>query len=170
MTIYQELLDRQKQLQEEGVKLGQPREVSFDHLQMAYLDELGELIHELKPKWSWWKKPGGSKTVDPEQVVGEAADLLHFVLINTLERPRLRDRWWVPEDEVMQVEVKDGGKLAWRCLTELARGIPDLDIFFTDIAHVMALVGKDVDDLVAEYFRKSEANLKRWNAVPQGAV
>lgn len=48
----------------------------------AILDELGELNHELKANWCWWKS--SQKPVDRERVLEEFVDVLHFCLSKTL--------------------------------------------------------------------------------------
>lgn len=48
------------------------------NLSFAILDEVGELTHELKGKWCWWKKT--QPQVDEEKVLGELVDIWHFVL------------------------------------------------------------------------------------------
>ncbi|WP_290450906.1 dUTP diphosphatase [Faecalibaculum rodentium] len=44
----------------------------------AVLDEIGELNHELKADWCWWKKT--QAPVDEKKVLEEFVDVLHFVL------------------------------------------------------------------------------------------
>lgn len=44
----------------------------------AILDEIGELNHELKADWCWWKKT--QAPVNREKVLEEFVDCLHFVL------------------------------------------------------------------------------------------
>lgn len=44
----------------------------------AVLDEIGELNHELKADWCWWKKT--QAPVDKTKVLEEFVDCLHFVL------------------------------------------------------------------------------------------
>lgn len=44
----------------------------------AILDEIGELNHELKADWCWWKKT--QTPVDDKKVMEEFVDVLHFVL------------------------------------------------------------------------------------------
>ena len=44
----------------------------------AILDEIGELNHELKADWCWWKKT--QAPVDEKKVLEEFVDVLHFVL------------------------------------------------------------------------------------------
>lgn len=53
-------------------------EINKENLRMAILDEVGELTHELKGEWCWWKKT--QAPVDYEKVLGELVDIWHFVL------------------------------------------------------------------------------------------
>ena len=53
-------------------------EIDEEKLNMAILDEVGELTHELKANWCWWKK--SQTPVDNEKVLGELVDIWHFVL------------------------------------------------------------------------------------------
>ena len=53
-------------------------ELDKDKLSFAILDEVGELTHELKGDWCWWKKT--QPQVDEEKVLGELVDIWHFVL------------------------------------------------------------------------------------------
>lgn len=53
-------------------------EIDEEKLNMAILDEIGELNHELKANWCWWKKT--QAPVDEEKVLGELVDIWHFVL------------------------------------------------------------------------------------------
>lgn len=55
--------------------------IDEDKLSLAILDEVGELTHELKGKWCWWKKTQAQ--VDNSKVLGELVDVWHFVLIYT---------------------------------------------------------------------------------------
>ena len=49
-----------------------------EKLQLAIIDELGELTHELKGDWCWWKKT--QKPVDRKRVLEELVDVYHFVM------------------------------------------------------------------------------------------
>lgn len=49
-----------------------------DNTYLALLDEIGELNHELKKEWCWWKKT--QAPVNREKVLGELADVAHFCL------------------------------------------------------------------------------------------
>lgn len=52
--------------------------IDEEKLSFAILDEIGELTHELKANWCWWKKT--QAPVDEEKVLGELVDIWHFVL------------------------------------------------------------------------------------------
>ena len=45
---------------------------------LTEIDEVGELTHELKGNWCWWKKT--QPKVDKSKVLGELVDVWHFVL------------------------------------------------------------------------------------------
>lgn len=53
-------------------------EIDEEKLNLAILDEVGELNHELKANWCWWKKT--QAPVDSEKVLGELVDVWHFAL------------------------------------------------------------------------------------------
>lgn len=50
----------------------------IDRIGRAMLDELGELNHELKSSWCWWKNT--QKQIDDAKVLEEFADVVHFCL------------------------------------------------------------------------------------------
>lgn len=52
--------------------------IDEEKLCFAILDEVGELTHELKGNWCWWKKT--QPQVDKEKVLEELVDIWHFVL------------------------------------------------------------------------------------------
>lgn len=56
-------------------------ELDEEKLNLAILDEIGELTHELKGNWCWWKKT--QPKVDDAKVLGELVDVYHFVLSYT---------------------------------------------------------------------------------------
>lgn len=83
--MIEDMLDMQVKLDEVLLKV---RGFTYRDLlrQRAYdraiLDELGELNHELKGDWCWWKK--SQKPVDRQRVLEEFVDVLHFCLSQTL--------------------------------------------------------------------------------------
>jgi len=55
------------------------RDVEERRWEAAWLDELGELNHELKSRWCWWKKT--QKPENREKVLEELVDVWHFGLM-----------------------------------------------------------------------------------------
>ena len=51
-----EMFTMQKALNEAILKEYGEDSITEEKLQLAIIDELGELTHELKGDWCWWKK------------------------------------------------------------------------------------------------------------------
>lgn len=76
--LIKEMLQMQKKLDEAIMEEYGLTEIDEENLRMAILDEVGELTHELKGEWCWWKKT--QAPVDRKKVLGELVDIWHFVL------------------------------------------------------------------------------------------
>lgn len=76
--LIKEMLQMQKKLDEAIMEEYGLTEIDEENLRMAILDETGELTHELKGNWCWWKKT--QAPVDMGKVLGELVDIWHFVL------------------------------------------------------------------------------------------
>lgn len=76
--LIKEMLQMQAKLDEAIMKEYGLTEIDEENLRMAILDEVGELTHELKANWCWWKKT--QAPVDDKKVLGELVDIWHFVL------------------------------------------------------------------------------------------
>ena len=76
--LIKEMLQMQAKLDESIMKEYGLNEIDKENLRMAILDEVGELTHELKGNWCWWKKT--QAPVDDKKVLGELVDVWHFVL------------------------------------------------------------------------------------------
>ncbi len=76
--LIKEMLQMQKKLDEAIMEEYGLTEIDEENLRMAILDEVGELTHELKANWCWWKKT--QAPVDMRKVLGELIDVWHFVL------------------------------------------------------------------------------------------
>lgn len=73
-----ELLKRQSMLNDKFKEKMGIDKLDPKLIKVAYLDEVGELIHELKPLWCYWKKQ--HKEIDKQRVLEELSDCLHFAL------------------------------------------------------------------------------------------
>ena len=78
IDLIKEMLQMQAKLDEAIMKEYGLAEIDKKNLGFAILDEVGELTHELKGDWCWWKK--SQAPVDEEKVLGELVDIWHFVL------------------------------------------------------------------------------------------
>lgn len=78
IDLIKEMLQMQAKLDEAIMKEYELAEIDKKNLGFAILDEVGELTHELKGDWCWWKK--SQEPVDEEKVLGELVDIWHFVL------------------------------------------------------------------------------------------
>lgn len=76
--LIKEMLQMQAKIDEAIMNEYGLNEIDEENLRMAILDEVGELIHELKGDWCWWKKK--QPPVDMGKVLGELVDVCHFVL------------------------------------------------------------------------------------------
>lgn len=76
--LIKEMLPMQAKLDKSTMSAYGLTEIDKENLRMAILDEVGELTHELKGNWRWWKKT--QAPVDDKKVLGELVDIWHFVL------------------------------------------------------------------------------------------
>lgn len=79
-----EMLEMQRVLNQNILEEYGDEKYTWDNLLHALFDELGELNHELKAKWCWWKKT--QKPVDREKLLEEYVDCIHFGLCMILKR------------------------------------------------------------------------------------
>lgn len=76
--LIKEMLHKQAELDKSIMSAYGLTEIDEEKLSFAILDEVGELTHELKGNWCWWKKT--QAPVDMRKVLGELIDVWHFVL------------------------------------------------------------------------------------------
>lgn len=76
--LIKEMLHKQAELDKSIMSAYGLTEIDEEKLSFAILDEVGELTHELKGNWCWWKKT--QAPVDDKKVLGELVDVWHFVL------------------------------------------------------------------------------------------
>ena len=76
--LIKEMLPMQARLDKSIISAYGLTDINKEDLKMAILDEVGELTHELKGEWCWWKKT--QAPVDDNKVLGELVDIWHFIL------------------------------------------------------------------------------------------
>ena len=73
-----EMFQMQRTLNENILNEFGEEAMTEEKLELAIIDELGELTHELKGNWCWWKKT--QPPVDRKRVLEELVDVYHFVM------------------------------------------------------------------------------------------
>lgn len=77
-----EMLKMQELLDKSFMEYMGKDKLDVEKVRMALFDELGEVNHEMKAEWCYWKKT--QKPVDREKLKEEMSDVYHFSL--TLHR------------------------------------------------------------------------------------
>ncbi|GGI87012.1 dUTP diphosphatase [Deinococcus wulumuqiensis] len=153
---YGDMLKRQAEIQ----RLGRMPEPQPARIRVAKLAEVGELTQAAKPDWVWWSKSGAAKTVDPTEVLAEAADVMHFTLLETLHCGK---PWPESHAHYGQFELEN---------PEVDTPLPELLLALSATDHlvrtgsllcaIIARYGFTPDDLARAYWEKTEVNLERW--------
>lgn len=135
--------------------------IDEDKLSLAILDEVGELTHELKGKWCWWKKT--QAPVDKQKVLGELVDIWHFVLsyqnhFNFGEEARLS---YLNEEELSNGMLK---RLRTK-KSNLSKVLTRLVIFESSIIPVLIAIteylGFTIEQVYEAYGDKNKINYQR---------
>lgn len=159
--LIKEMLQMQAKLDEAIMKEYGLTEIDEENLRMAILDEVGELTHELKGNWCWWKKTQAQ--VDEEKVLGELVDIWHFVLsyqnnFNGGENGILNDLMFERNsDGILNLLVTNEYRLSGE-LTDLAT----FDIYKMErLVAITEYLGFTVKQAYDAYCNKNKINYKR---------
>lgn len=161
IELIKKMLQMQAKLDEAIMKEYGLYTIDEEKLSFAILDEVGELTHELKGNWCYWKKT--QAPVDKEKVLGELVDIWHFVLswqnnFNGGEEGLLTD------DEIME-KVDDN---RWS-IEEYGKGIVIklADLSYSPLWKVEPLIaiteylGFTVEQVYEAYCGKNKINYQR---------
>lgn len=159
--LIKEMLQMQTKLDEAIMKEYGLTEIDEESLRMAILDEVGELTHELKGNWCWWKKT--QPQVDKEKVLGELVDIWHFVLsyqnnFNGCENGILNNLMFERNsDSILNLLVTNEYKLSGE-LTDLAT----FDIYKMErLVAISEYLGFTVEQVYEAYCDKNKVNYQR---------
>lgn len=159
--LIKEMLQMQKKLDEAIMEEYGLTEIDEENLRMAILDEVGELTHELKANWCWWKKT--QAPVDKQKVLGELVDIWHFVLsyqnhFNFGEEARLS---YLNEEELSNGMLK---RLRTK-KSNLSKVLTRLVIFESSIIPVLIAIseylGFTIEQVYECYCYKNKINYQR---------
>lgn len=132
-------------------------ELDEEKLNLAILDEVGELNHELKANWCWWKFT--QEPTDKAKVFEEYIDVVHFALMYEI---KFGTGCYQDEDikwnyNKLKTDLGFGQAYAFSCVISLTR---DDNV----LAYVIALglhLGYSFGEIYNEYIRKNETNKER---------
>lgn len=150
------LLLRQQGLQDLSRQHGN-REFDGLQLSLAYATEVGEFYQCLKPRWAWWSKPGMVQGINPEDLLDEAADVLHFSLISGL--------FYQPAHHLFRLaaldELERGG---WRDAAHflIKRNTQEPAFVLAALTKILQPFGLSHSDLLTAYEAKALVNIQRW--------
>lgn len=159
--LIKEMLQMQKKLDEAIMEEYGLTEIDEENLRMAILDEVGELTHELKGDWCWWKKT--QAPVDKQKVLGELVDIWHFMLsyqnhFNFGEEARLS---YLNEEELLNGMLK---RLRTK-KSNLSKVLTRLVIFESSIIPVLIAIteylGFTIEQVYNAYCDKNKINYQR---------
>ena len=159
--LIKEMLQMQEKLDEAIMKEYGLTEIDEENLRMAILDEVGELTHELKGNWCWWKKT--QAPVNNDKVLGELVDIWHFVLsyqnhFNFGEEARLS---YLNEEELSNGMLK---RLRTK-KSNLSKVFTRLVIFESSIIPVLIAIteyiGFTIEQVYEAYCDKNKVNYQR---------
>ena len=161
--LIKEMLQMQAKLDESIMNEYGLNEIDEENLRMAILDEVGELTHELKWNWCWWKKT--QAPVDDKKVLGELVDVWHFVLsyqnhFNGGENGILNDLIFEKtSDNILNLLMTYEYKLS-ETLTDLAT----LNIHKMErLIAISEYLGFTVEQVYKAYCGKNKINYQRLN-------
>lgn len=147
-----EMLEMQKALDDYITKNNGITEIEKSRLQMALIDEIGELTHELKGDWCWWKKT--QKPVDRNKVLEELVDVWHFALSYHNHFGGVLSIWLEKdyiEQSIYNMDVHD---IISHLITENS-----IKLFIC--VELTYKLGFEIDDVYKAYIEKNKENYER---------
>lgn len=155
IELIKEMLHMQEKLDEAIMKEHGLTEIEWKDLELAILDEIGELTHELKGAWCWWKKT--QPKVERSKVLGELVDVWHFVLSYTYKFSDVR---FTHLDWVFKRGIDTFEQEGLACLlANLAIAEDENKLFYLIV--VSACLGFSIEDVYKAYCNKNKVNYQR---------
>lgn len=161
IDLIKEMLQKQAKLDKAIMEEYGLEELDEEKLNLAILDEIGELTHELKANWCWWKK--SQAPVDNEKVLGELVDIWHFIL--SWQNHFMRGEEGLRKEKVMVENIK---QYVWgmkNIKKEFVYVLTDLPSF-TDsrvetLIAITEYLGFEVEQVYEAYCGKNKINYQR---------
>jgi dimeric dUTPase (all-alpha-NTP-PPase superfamily) len=155
-----EMIEMQKKLdsaieQDKGIKYGSSK-YCYDGLSYAILDELGELNHELKSNWCWWKNT--QELPNQHKVLEELVDVWHFVMSLHYHEVKTKIDTAIIAD-LMNFSSK---AILRMILDTVMLSKPHVDCHIMELLIVYSKkVGFSISEIYDEYIEKNQENYHR---------
>lgn len=143
-------------LLQKGRELRKIEHYDFHKAKMALIDELGELTHELKANWCWWKAT--QKEIDENKVLEELVDAWHFALSIS---NNYRERNNKLEMGRVEIVLKEATHLYTYSLPMIIEFIITTNGRLTNMYALTKKLGFTMEEVYSEYKRKNEINYQR---------
>lgn len=133
------------------------KQMTEENLSFAIIDEIGELTHELKGDWCWWKNT--QAPVNRQRVLEELVDIWHFVITWQIEYTD-----WFPENLISRICCYLKGYY-FEATGEIGNIIGGMmESYECKIHYLFDLtlkLGFTFDEVYQEYLKKNKENYKR---------
>lgn len=161
ILLVNKMLDMQSELDKSIMKEFGLKEIDRNNLRFAILDEIGELTHELKSEWCWWKKT--QSPVDKEKLLGELVDIWHFVL--SFENNFGRGKEWHVEacdiKEAVEFDLCEAKKNK-KYLFDMFWYLFDVQTYMIEsIVSITEYLGFTIEQVYEAYCDKNKINYQR---------
>lgn len=148
-----EMLEMQKDLDSAIYKEKGIEKVPLENIRLALFDELGELNHELKADWAWWKNHVAK---DNKKVLEELVDCFHFALMIQYNDTGNYFYKYVVKECSNYTSIYQGYTIfdSYKAIMESREPIYHLII-------ITYYLGFTLDDVYNEYIKKNKVNYER---------
>lgn len=161
IDLIKEMLQMQEKLDKAIMEEYGLEELDEEKLNLAILDEVGELTHELKGNWCYWKKT--QPPVDEKKVLGELVDIWHFIL--SWQNHFMRGEKGLRKEKVMDENIK---QYVWgmkNIKKEFGYVLTDLPCFTDSRVEVLIAIteylGFEVEQVYEAYCDNNKVNYQR---------
>ena len=149
----QEMIQMQREL-DKAIYSEHGVQYDYKKTKLALIDELGELTHELKGEWCWWKKT--QKPVDRAKVLEELVDCWHFAMSIVYHDC---DKWGFKAYFTSETVARRKAEIF--DLYKLLSNAIDVEFDLDDMLALTYRLGFTMTDVYDCYLKKNAENFKR---------
>lgn len=124
-------------------------EYNLEKTRLALIDEFGEMNHENKASWCWWKYT--QAPVDRKKLLEELVDAWHFAM--SIENHENKQTIWCQADIQKYMSMHLSILICWAVLK--------VENIMPIMYCITKKLGFTFDDVYRVYFKKNEENFRR---------